>query len=116
MKHVTNNSEEHLDRNPFPELHRPPSEISTSSEPDDEGRRETAYNVKAMLGAKSIPSPSISHIGSQKSDVKLYKENESNVAKQIKADETEQMPGKNLESIDIDETQKVSSVTDDTEL
>ncbi|KAL4249093.1 hypothetical protein ABKN59_005778 [Abortiporus biennis] len=34
VKHVTTNSEEHLARNPFPELHRPPSPVSDSSSED----------------------------------------------------------------------------------
>jgi hypothetical protein len=93
VKHVTNYDENHLERNPFPELHRPPSKISTDSEAE-EGRRHrkkskaktTVKVVKPQLKTESSETDIMA------SGVRLYKDNENVVAQEVKNQGTESMP------------------------
>lgn len=86
VKHVTRQSAEHLARNPFPELHRPPSDIS-DSDFDDEDRprqpKQSSQRGSSRLadifkgedkGEDKAPPPAESN--ATRSDVKLYKANE----------------------------------------
>ncbi|RDB22775.1 AB hydrolase superfamily protein C4A8.06c [Hypsizygus marmoreus] len=88
-KHVSDSSEEHLQRNPFPELHRPPSEISTASEADDE--HPSALKHKTSKKTKAS-RPKEKRKSSDPSDVKIYKQNEANVFKEVQRGEAEKMP------------------------
>ena len=86
VKHVTRNSPEHLERNPFPELHRPPEDISpddSSDEDDDRPRRPRqpsdrssrfsgVFSTEKEKRSPPAPSPAFDH-----EDVRLYKDNEA---------------------------------------
>jgi hypothetical protein len=86
VRHVTNNSEEHLERNPFPELHRPSSDLSADGEPDRDERGET--ETMAGNAENSLPA----EMGSQGSDFKMYKKNERKV-KEAKIGQAEKIAG-----------------------
>lgn len=101
VKHVTSHSQEHLDRNPFPELHRPPSEVSTGSEPEHDPKSNN------MFGSKQSPREDLNHSASEKSDVKLYKANKDQVPGEVKAGEVHKMPEAGSIHVD-DETNRVS--------
>lgn len=80
VRHVTHHDKEHLERNPFPELHRPPSDMSTQAEPDHDDRHEATANAKEMAERG---------LGTQKlrSDVNIYKMNEQRVVEAVKKDD-----------------------------
>ena len=85
MKHVTDNPDEHLERNPFPELHRPPSQISDSSprhKTEDSSARE---NSSRSRSPKSFLSPA-------RSDVDKYKSNEAVAEVEVKEGHAESLP------------------------
>ena len=84
MKHVTDNPDEHLERNPFPELHRPPSQISDSSprhKTEDSSARE---NSSRSRSPKSFLSPA-------RSDVDKYKSNEAVAEVEVKEGHAESL-------------------------
>ncbi|EGO02176.1 hypothetical protein SERLA73DRAFT_49053 [Serpula lacrymans var. lacrymans S7.3] len=85
VKHVTQNSDEHLAQNPFPELHRPASHISSDSHSDKQNK--TSHQPKHKHKEK-VSSPS----QKEKTDVQLYKENEDELEKQIQNHKAEQVP------------------------
>ncbi|KAH9927178.1 alpha/beta-hydrolase [Epithele typhae] len=73
IKHVTDNTEEHLERNPFPELHRPPSEISASSEGSADGEEDASKTRDGR--ARQRPD--------NRSDVELYRQNEIRLEQEV---------------------------------
>ena len=89
MRHVTDNSEaERLERNPFPELHRPPTDV----EPDHDQPSDARSRAKQMAGnAKNSFPAEIGHLGRQRSDVELYKKNEE-VKQEVKTGQAEKIP------------------------
>jgi hypothetical protein len=93
---VTQNPEAHLERNPFPELHRPSSDLSTDVEPDHDERHEARSNAKAMAdnAQNSCLRESNHTVGRQRSDVSLYKENEKKIDEEAtETDQLEKMSG-----------------------
>ncbi|KAI0824710.1 alpha/beta-hydrolase [Trametes gibbosa] len=79
VKHVTDSSEEHLLRNPFPDLHAPPSETS-----DTESRQDsvpphlpTASKISSRPKPAQRPHSERSGSGSGHSDVEMYRSNEA---------------------------------------
>lgn len=96
MRHVTQNPEAHLERNPFPELHRPSSDLSTDVEPDNDERHEARSNVNAMAdNTQNFCERESSHTaGRQRPDVGLYKENEKGIDEEAtETDQVEKMSG-----------------------
>ncbi|KAI0368056.1 alpha/beta-hydrolase [Pilatotrama ljubarskyi] len=80
VKHVTDSSDEHLLRNPFPELHRPPSEIS-----DSESEHEA--------GGPRHPSRGTHKRGSSdRSDVELYRSNEAMAEIEVNQGKADRLP------------------------
>lgn len=98
VKHVTDNSSEHLLRNPFPELHRPPSEIS-GSESEDEARpsgKHPSSKFRRSQHAKH-PKPASGPLGSadsegDRTDVELYRSNEATAEREVKQGQAEKLP------------------------
>ncbi|KAI0700770.1 alpha/beta-hydrolase [Cytidiella melzeri] len=87
VKHVTSHSAEHLERNPFPELHIPPAEIDDPT-PDEE-KPERNNPLAAMFlqsePKNGTPSPSTS----RRSDVALYRQNEEVAKEEAREGDTE---------------------------
>ncbi|KAI0921632.1 hypothetical protein AcW2_006545 [Taiwanofungus camphoratus] len=91
VKHVTSYSQEHLDRNPFPELHRPSMEISDSDSEDgyhydQPSRGSTHKNGEQMLKETGLRQ-------SSPSGVEHYRANEEKTIQEAKTGEAERMPG-----------------------
>ncbi|KAH7931203.1 alpha/beta-hydrolase [Leucogyrophana mollusca] len=76
-KHVTQHSPEHLERNPFPELHRPSSHTSPL---DHDNYKSQTADSKKDKHKEALPStnqaPTQSEHSGEMSDLKVYKENE----------------------------------------
>lgn len=87
MKHVSAHDAEHLQRNPFPELHRPPSDISTTNEANEQ--RLPAWKSKVN---KSNQPGKMNQRATDPPDVKLYKQNEFNATREVKGGDAEKMP------------------------
>ncbi|EGO27799.1 hypothetical protein SERLADRAFT_435565 [Serpula lacrymans var. lacrymans S7.9] len=98
VKHVTQNSDEHLAQNPFPELHRPASHISSDSHSDKQNKtsHQPKHKHKEKVVDKSVPlhhtTSKSSPSQKEKTDVQLYKENEDELEKQIQNHKAEQVP------------------------
>ncbi|CAL1701139.1 unnamed protein product [Somion occarium] len=94
IKHVTRYSPEHLEQNPFPELHRPPSEISDPPSPDEEDHP----SLEVPSGKKSPPKDAgkrrfrPDHDNGTRSDVELYRENESKTKLEVKSGDVRFVP------------------------
>ena len=96
MKHVTTHDAAHLERNPFPELHRPPPHVDSGSwEEEDLDTMDRKTRKKAMAkdkaasaSAKSSPRPlTEDHPGAHNgSDVKLYTQAVRDTADEVAAD------------------------------
>ncbi|KAI0751533.1 alpha/beta-hydrolase [Daedaleopsis nitida] len=82
VKHVIDNSEDHLERNPFPELHRPPSAISDSQPMDG-----SSSDASTPLG-KSHRTPK----NPEKSDIDMYRVNEAVTEKEVEHGHAEKVP------------------------
>lgn len=89
-RHVTAHSTEHVARNPFPELHRPECAIHMDGKPsstggdDEHGERWGFCCTGSSLGRRK-PAPQ-SPTGDVEEDligIKLYKDNERQVAEQV---------------------------------
>ncbi|PSS35406.1 hypothetical protein PHLCEN_2v1561 [Hermanssonia centrifuga] len=80
VKHVTSHSPGHLDRNPFPELHRPPSEIEDSGS-EDEDRPYRAEST-SRLGSSTLSGLFKRHHEKAPTsevvpeDIRMYRDNE----------------------------------------
>ncbi|KAF8076580.1 alpha/beta-hydrolase [Lyophyllum atratum] len=85
VKHVSNHDAEHLERNPFPEFHRPPLEIPIESSDDDEPFSVCSPNLKKLGRGHEKTKTNVS----EDDDVKLYKRNEANAAQEVKRDEVD---------------------------
>ncbi|KAI0650222.1 alpha/beta-hydrolase [Trametes meyenii] len=85
IKHVTDSSNEHILRNPFPELHRLPSKIP---EPDSE--TETATKSSQFERSKGPFGNTESH--GERSDVQIYKSNEVVTEREVQQGDAEQLP------------------------
>ena len=83
MKHVTDNSEAHLERNPFPELHRQASHIS-DTEPVHEEHPSRFPSEKAPDSAKPPLSPT-------RTEVEQYRINEQKTEEEVKHGYAEKM-------------------------
>ncbi|GBE80022.1 alpha/beta-hydrolase [Sparassis crispa] len=86
-KHVTSHSEEHLDRNPFPELRRAPSEISESESDDDDHCDRAVKNSRSTHSGHKLKEVE-PHRGSA-GGVKHHKENQEKVKEDVQAGETD---------------------------
>ena len=82
VKHVTSHSAEHLERNPFPELHLPPAEISESSS------ENAAHRDRGVRGAK-MKHPLAREITPD--DIQQYRANEETAKDEVDAGEAERM-------------------------
>ncbi|KAH9894438.1 alpha/beta-hydrolase [Cubamyces lactineus] len=98
VKHVTDNSSEHLLRNPFPELHRPPSEIS-GSESEDEARPSGKHPSSKFHRSQHAkhPKPASGPLGSadsegDRTDIELYRSNEATAEREVKQGQAEKLP------------------------
>ncbi|KAI0677037.1 alpha/beta-hydrolase [Trametes maxima] len=84
VKHITDSSNEHILRNPFPELHRPPSKIPESdSETEAATESSKIKRPRGPFGDKES--------GGERSDVQMYKPNEAIVEKEVQRGEAEQL-------------------------
>ncbi|KII94934.1 hypothetical protein PLICRDRAFT_33764 [Plicaturopsis crispa FD-325 SS-3] len=107
IKHVTSHSEEHLGRNPFPELHRPPSAISTDSNLERahsrKERRRSAFhwgerkddNLEAEEkdAKEKEPSPGESSgTTGEQNDIEMYRENEQAIVDEVKEKKVDEVP------------------------
>lgn len=81
MKHVIDNSEDHLERNPFPELHRPPSAISDSNPNPKDGSNSDGKSPR-------IPK----NPDNDKSDIGLYRASEAVTEKEVEHGLAEKVP------------------------
>ncbi|RDX53666.1 alpha/beta-hydrolase [Lentinus brumalis] len=84
VKHVIDNSEAHLERNPFPELHRPPSDISDTEPVHKRDRRRTP-SEKTSDRAKPPLSPS-------RTEIDKYRFNEQQAEQEVKQGHAEKLP------------------------
>lgn len=110
VKHVTSQSAEHLERNPFPELHRPPSNVSTSGEaserkptrkaPRGEGKESKKKSSSSTLAdkfssvrlkpkTKPTNEDKVQRAEETPSDVRMYKEGIKAVEKQVEEGKVE---------------------------
>ena len=86
VKHVTENSADHLDRNAFPELHRPRSRIYDSSGSDAESPHlPGSPSSKRPRIPKDLRSPN-------RSGVDLYQKNEAQVEDEVLHGQAETLP------------------------
>ncbi|TFK43713.1 lipase/esterase [Crucibulum laeve] len=90
VKHVSQNNEEHLARNPFPELHRPPSVLSADSDSDEEGCNHKLSKEKEKNASNSEQAHTLSKEDTP--GIALFKHNEKVIAEELKHNETEEMP------------------------
>ncbi|KAK7695761.1 hypothetical protein QCA50_000398 [Cerrena zonata] len=93
VKHVTHHSTEHLKQNPFPELHRPPSQITDPPGSDEECDHHS-LNISKVIKAKrpKIRRPKPDHENSARSDIQLYRQNEEKAKDEVKNDDVQFMP------------------------
>ena len=80
MKHVTDNTPEYLERNPFPELHRPPLHITPTEQEHDQSN----------ISSKNSGRFTTSHL----SDSELYRANETSVLREVESGKTEKLSGR----------------------
>jgi hypothetical protein len=105
VKHVSHYDAEHLKRNPFPELHRPPSEIS----PETEAVEKQPSTLKSKLHDSTRPEPESERKVSS-SDVRMFKQNEATAKEEVGKKYTDAMPAshraseKTLDARDQDKT------------
>ncbi|KAH9482748.1 AB hydrolase superfamily protein C4A8.06c [Psilocybe cubensis] len=94
IKHVTKYDEEHLKRNPFPELHRPPEDIPVDRDPDlqenaagntDEDKCEEEENSANVLDVNKQKTPS---------DIGIYLENQALVVQETGEPEADTISSK----------------------
>ena len=111
MKHVTKYDEEHLARNPFPELHRPPDEILASDKPEADPKKHR--NLKKTNNDEGQTVPKLDpkqepliiedarRQASPESDIEVYLENEERVTEEVKDGDAD-----TVESVHSDSTQE----------
>ncbi|KAF5387616.1 hypothetical protein D9615_000559 [Tricholomella constricta] len=92
VKHVSRYDADHLERNPFPELHRPPTKIhvDTEAHEDHPSALKASKNYLSRHGHEK--KRQAGQKSSDPSDVKLYKRNEANVSEEVKHGQTDIMP------------------------
>lgn len=91
VKHVTTNSAEHVARNPFPELHRPTDEDLT----DDEvyyRRKHKVAGVTVKTGQRKEEELE----EADREELNLYKRNEEILTQEVREDDIDTMPGKEV--------------------
>jgi len=110
VKHVTKYDEEHLGRNPFPELHRPPDEILASDKPEADPKKHR--NLKKTKNDEGQAVPKLDpkqepliiedarRQASPESDIEVYLENEERVTEEVKDGDAD-----TVESVHSDSTQ-----------
>lgn len=86
MKHVSQYDAEHLERSPFPELHRPPAEIRVGNGDDDDG--PLACNA-TMEGCDRRSHDKTQEISSEADNVKLHKRNAADVTQEVEHGEVD---------------------------
>ncbi|KAG6915654.1 hypothetical protein DXG01_010524 [Tephrocybe rancida] len=89
VKHVSHHDAEHLERNPFPELHRPPLEIPVATEA---GEHEHPLRERATKHLRRSQDGEKKH-SPDKLDAKLYKQNEAVVNNEVKQGDVDLIPG-----------------------
>lgn len=114
VKHVTSYDEEHISRNPFPELHRPPSRILAENQPSEVSPPSVKTKAKqAMDDMKPRPITETDDDNDGSSDVQLYKDNENVVAQQIIDGKVDYAPPEtSASSLSLVNGRKVSSSYD----
>ncbi|OSC99002.1 alpha/beta-hydrolase [Trametes coccinea BRFM310] len=112
-KHVIDNSSEHLSRNPFPELHRPPSEISDAeSEHEHAGSRRRSHHKKSHFSSKRPRNPSRSvESGDDRTDAELYRLNEATAEREVKEGKAEKVDsGASSETVHDDNSEDIRAI------
>ncbi|PCH41474.1 alpha/beta-hydrolase [Wolfiporia cocos MD-104 SS10] len=90
IRHVTTQSEDHLERNPFPELHIPPDELlDTDSEDEDQSGRP-ANRSAGDSGEKVLREKT--GVSDPPTGALHFKENEQKAKEEVETGEAEQMP------------------------
>ncbi|KAG5648902.1 hypothetical protein DXG03_000251 [Asterophora parasitica] len=93
VKHVSRYDAKHLERNPFPELHRPPTEILVEAEANVDNH---SSSMNPTSKHSRIPAQSKETWRNRKAahaaDVKIYKRNEEIVAEEVEHGEVDVMP------------------------
>ncbi|RPD66751.1 alpha/beta-hydrolase [Lentinus tigrinus ALCF2SS1-7] len=84
VKHVVDNPGAHLERNPFPEFHRPPSQIS-DTEPVHKRDRHRSPSEKTPDTAKPL-------LSSTQSEIDKYRSNEQEAEQEVKHGQAERLP------------------------
>ncbi|CDO68138.1 hypothetical protein BN946_scf185003.g10 [Trametes cinnabarina] len=112
-KHVIDNSSEHLSRNPFPELHRPPSEISDADSDDGaaippQRRRSKGkfhFSKRPQATGRSMDS------GGERTDVELYRSNEAMAEQEVKEGKAERThSGASSETVRADTSEDIPAI------
>ncbi|KAI0722242.1 alpha/beta-hydrolase [Cerioporus squamosus] len=86
VKHVIDNSEAHLERNPFPELHRPPSQISDTEPLHKRDRRRRP--------SEKTPDPAEPHLSPTRSEIDKYRSNEEKAEQEVNHGFAEKLPAR----------------------
>ncbi|KAF8165523.1 lipase/esterase [Crassisporium funariophilum] len=100
IKHVSRYDEEHLERNPFPELHRPPDDIQPDSDPEmqkhkkhrglqKDKKSESGSNYKKLGQKSGHQHHESSAQGSETSEINLYRRNERMTSSEVKNDQAD---------------------------
>ncbi|KZT13024.1 alpha/beta-hydrolase [Laetiporus sulphureus 93-53] len=88
VKHVATQPADHLERNPFPELHIPPEELSDTDSEDDHNRERPPTKHTVDSGEKVLKEA----IPSARSGAEHFKHNEEKAKEEVKRGEVDQMP------------------------
>ncbi|KAF9464372.1 hypothetical protein BDZ94DRAFT_1256294 [Collybia nuda] len=87
VKHVTRHDPEHLKHNPFPELHRPPSEISPQVEVAERHSPFLQSGIRPTSESQSGDDHQISDF-----DTQMFRRNQANAEEEVKYKYTDAMP------------------------
>lgn len=89
VRHVTAHSPEHLERNPFPEYHRPPAPIPPG------GKRQRRHSRPPLIGGRRSIHRIVEDGESSDSsdDIAMFMENEDIALKEVNAGEVDKTAG-----------------------
>ncbi|KAH8106038.1 alpha/beta-hydrolase [Cristinia sonorae] len=105
VKHVTTHSEEHVDRNPFPEFHMPPADFNREDIEDARRRRESSRTYSRFFMSSGRPSP----VDSSRSDIKMWQDSEKVAREEEQQGNVERMSNAVVES---EQATKSSNLSD----
>ncbi|KAI0065802.1 alpha/beta-hydrolase [Artomyces pyxidatus] len=94
VRHVTIHSTDHLERNPFPELHRPECQIHVEDVSEygfEVKEKKSKSTLRRMRPGNSKRFEDVKE--EDKRGVNLYEDNQQAVAEEVKAEDTDPMPG-----------------------